>query len=70
MKEKYEVMFELPVNEEFVDFVEFNNLQDLGLNVWNMRIETCSRFAYITLNRKEMKQYLNIMLIDPYQDNI
>ena len=69
-KEKYEVMFELPNSQQFIDFVEFMNCRDLGLNVKNTEIETWCRFAYLTINRKELKQYLNIMFIDPYQDKI
>ena len=52
LKEKYEVVFDLQPHEDFVDFVEFNDIKAVGLNIEKLRIETCSRFAYLTLDKK------------------
>ena len=61
-------MYEIPKDETFINFVNFEKLEDLGFKTGYLRIEACSRFAYLTRNEHTQYTYLNLMLIDPYYD--
>ena len=41
-------VYELPSNEYFLDFVEYQAFQDIGFYPVNLRIEMCSNFAFLT----------------------
>jgi len=62
----------LPKGHTFVNFIEFNKLEDIGFFPGNLRLEPCSRFAFITLDQKD-KWYpvfnINFLLIDPYYED-
>ena len=60
------MIYNIGENENFVDFIEFNNLTDLGFNVKGLRIEACSRFAFLTLNKKSQRMFVNVLFVDPY----
>ena len=66
---KKSLIYKLPKDENFINFVKFNNLEDLGFKPAGLRIEACSRFAYLTTNQKSLRTYLNLLLIDPFYDN-
>ena len=36
----------------FVNFIDFKTLEDIGFYPGNLRMEACSRFAFITLDQK------------------
>ena len=55
--------------DKFIGFVEFIDLMDIGFFPEDLRIECCSRFAYIT--RREGKHstsenHLNLLLVDAF----
>ena len=45
------MIYSIQENENFVDFIEFNSLKDLGFNIKGLRVEACSRFAFLTLDK-------------------
>ena len=62
---------ELTEHEQFMCFVDFNKDEDLGFFPKGLRIECCSKFAYITENtsRKDPIFNVNVLLVDPYNDH-
>ena len=60
------MIYNIAENENFVDFIEFNKLKDLGFHVKGLRIEACSRFAFLTLNKKSQRMFVNVLFVDPY----
>ena len=58
---------ELPEDENFINFIEFNDLEDLGIEASDLKIETCSRFAFLTEDLHE-KMRINVLLVDPYHE--
>ena len=42
------MIYNLPENENFMDFIEYNKLKDLGFNEKGLKIEACSVFAFLT----------------------
>ena len=46
------MIYNLQENESFIDFIQFNKLEDLGFNDKGLKIEACSRFAFLTLNKE------------------
>ena len=42
----------LPEGHSFVNFIDFNKLDDIGFYPGKLRLEACSRFAFITLDQK------------------
>ena len=65
------MVYHLPKKECFVDFIEFTHLDDIGFDPKGVRTETCSRFAFLTYNKKtRWKQQVNLILIDPFYDDI
>ena len=41
----------LPEDERFVGFVDFNSFTDIGFYPENLKIECCSHFCYLTTSR-------------------
>ena len=56
--------------ERFINFVKFSNLSDVGFDPFELKDEACSYFLFTTQNIKTKKVHANIMLIDPYYDNM
>ena len=63
-----EYILKLDKNEKFLSFVEFNCFTDIGFFPNYLSIECCSCFLYLT--KKCCKIYMNLLLVDPYFDNI
>ena len=53
-----------------MNFIDFNSFNDIGFNPSGLRIEACSRFPFVTYNRKKKKYSINLILIDPHYDDI
>ena len=49
-----------------MDHIEFKNLHDVGFYPGNLNIEACSRFAFLTLNKKKKQYIVNFLLVDPF----
>ena len=65
--EKQSFILELPSNEHFLDFLQFNRLRDLNFHSGKMNVNACSYFMFIT--EKKNKLVINLMLVDPYLKN-
>ena len=63
-------VLKLPPNEIFMDHLVYNNLSDFGFYADNLNIECCSRFPYLTLDKKTKEVIINVLLCDPYYDTI
>ena len=63
-------MLELAHHDQFVCWLDFNDDDDLGFYPKGLRIEACSKFAYVTFDtsKKDPVAYINILLVDPYND--
>ena len=59
-------ILELNKGEHFVNFIDFNDYQDIGFTTCGLQIEACSRFAYLTFNTEKKHFVINVLLIDPY----
>ena len=64
------MVLELPFDETFVNFVKFNNFSDFGFDPSNLKHEACSYFVFTTKQNKTKRIFLNVMLIDPYYNDI
>ena len=64
------MIFELPSNYQFISFIKFNELDDLGYHTNHIKQSIYSTFAFITLNRKMNIMLVNVLLVDPYNDKI
>jgi len=62
------MIYEISDKEYFVNFIDFNNIEDLGCNREGLTIECCSAFAFLTTThaKPNRKTFINILLIDPY----
>jgi hypothetical protein len=64
----------IPEDERFVGFVDFNSFVDIGFYPKNLKIECCSHFTYLTTGRdQEADQFstkLNLLLVDPFPNEI
>ena len=58
------MIYELPVNEKFVDFLNYNSLNSIRFNQPKINIDVCSHIVFLTKKRKRF--IVNVMLIDPY----
>ena len=70
IRSKKNMVYQIPKGYVFMDFIEFNGLDDLGFDSQDLKIEACSRFAFLTLHERTQRMLVNIMLIDPYYDTI
>jgi len=62
------LVYYLPQTETFKGFVEFNSFEDLGFVPTGLRINCCSRFAFLSLDEDTQKIFVNILLADPYYE--
>ena len=62
------MVYELPANEKFIDFVEYHHFDDIGFKTAGLRIEACSCFTFLTLEKKFNRLLLNVMFVDPYYE--
>ena len=46
------MILQLPPDENFINFIEFYKLEDLGINPSELKIETCSKFAFLTEDKE------------------
>lgn len=65
----------LPSDERFVSFVDFNSFTDIGFFPKHLRIECCSHFLFLTTSRgndlqNDQKNRLNLLLLDPFYSEI
>ena len=45
------MIYNLSENESFIDFIEFNKLKDLGFNSKGLKIEACTVFSFLTIDK-------------------
>lgn len=57
-------VYELPAIEKFMNFVEFMNFEDIGFYPDKLKIECCSTFVFLTLDKTNI--IVNVLMIDPY----
>ena len=62
--EKPAIVYEIPSNEKFIDFLQFNSLADLKFNSGSTNFDACSSFLFLT--QKKNRIIVNLLLIDPY----
>ena len=65
-------IIKIPDGQTFVNFVDFDKLDDIGFYPNKLRLEACSRFAFITLDQKTIHNPMyNIyfLLVDPYYED-
>ena len=57
-------------HDNFVCFLDYTSDEDLGFKPNGLRIEGCSKFAYLTvdISKKYPVCFVNILLVDPYND--
>lgn len=62
------IVYELPSNEFFVDFLQFCSLKDLNFKPRDRIYDACSSFVFLTARNtpKGPRFVVNLMLIDPY----
>jgi len=65
-----QLVYELPSNQSFVNFIEFNNLDDIGFYPGNLRIQCCSVFAFLTQSTTSQNMNVNLLIVDPYYSDI
>lgn len=62
------LVYQIPNQQKFIDFVSFNNYKDLGFSGSDkLALEGCSRFAMLTEDDFG-RMFITIMLIDPYYE--
>lgn len=64
------MVHELPLDEKFSNFVQYNDFSDFGFDPFELKDQACSYFVFTTSQKKTKRIFLNVMLIDPYYDNI
>ena len=64
------MVYELPPYEKFSNFVKFNSFSDFGFDPFELKGEACSHFVFTTVHNKSRRIFLNVMMIDPYYDDI
>lgn len=71
MRQNKAIVYELPSNEKFVDFMQFTTLDDLRFQPKTDIYNACSAFVFMTLRttNKRQQMVVNLMLIDPYFKN-
>ena len=62
------LVYYLEKTETFKGFVEFNSFEDLDFAPKGLKINCCSRFAFLTLDEDTQKIFVNILLVDPYYE--
>ena len=65
-----QLVYDLEKNHQFINFVDFNNFEDVGFYPGPLRIECCSNFVFLTLDTKKKRVVVNFMLVDPYYEDI
>ena len=63
-----EFILQLDKDEFFLSFVEFNSFTDIGFFPDYLHIECCTTFLFLTRNGCKVK--MNLLLIDPYYQEI
>ena len=68
--DKFTLIHKISENELFVNFIEFNKLEDLGFNPKGFKIDGGSIFAFLTVlsNEECQELHINIICIDPFND--
>lgn len=73
-KENNAFILNIPDNEKFVCWISYNSFTDLGFYPNGLRVECCSNFVYLTTSRESNDDVrdnrLNLLMIDPFQDEI
>lgn len=64
------MVFELPGDRTFMNFTNLNKLSDIGFNPSEIKDEACAEFVWTTVETKTKRIFVNVMLIDPYYDNV
>ena len=64
------MVYSIPKDSNFVSFITFNNLEDLGFDEQNLKLATCSKIAFLTMNNDTKQMFVNILLIDAYEEKI
>jgi hypothetical protein len=65
-------VIEIQKDETFVNFIDFIKLEDIGFYPGKLRMEACSRIAFITLDQKDKYcpvYRMNFLLVDPYYED-
>ena len=61
-------------HDTFYGFVDFNNFEDIGIDMRNIRINMCSRFVFLTKSKHlyegKHRIWMNLLLVDPYNTGI
>ena len=63
------LIYEIPNDERFTCFVNFNEIKDLGFKPYDLKMEASTSMVFITSNRKTRREAINIMIIDPYYES-
>ena len=67
--EKTTYVIDIPEDEKFISFAQFNEYEDLCLYPKGLRIECCSKVCFITASRKGsdiQHNRINILFVDPF----
>ena len=51
-----------------MDHIMYNREKDIGFYPNGMKMEACSRFAFLTYDKKEKTIINNFLICDPYYD--
>ena len=65
-----QMVFDISSHEKFISFIEFRSFEDIGLDPYGLKTSTCSIFAYLTIHKKYQRMHVNILLIDPYYEDM
>ena len=63
------MVYELPKKEKFLDFVDHNTFNDIGMVTDGLRIEASSCIPFLTLDKQRGQILLNVMMVDAYYDD-
>jgi hypothetical protein len=64
------MILHIPDEEKFMGFIEFNSFFDVGFKPTGLSTNTSTKFAYLTVNDVTQKMVVNLLIIDPYFDEI
>ena len=61
-------------SESFDGFINYSSFDDIGLHPYNVKINACARFVYLTRSRKlnqdnKWRFWVNLLVIEPYSIN-
>ena len=65
-----QMIYEIPPTERFVNFIDFNTFHDIGFCPNGLRIEACSKVAFLTYDKQYKRRFVNLILIDPFFDDV